>query len=139
MYISAMASVHNWVAIYCEYHVTAWTPHALFNFIFNIDIYYDLLFTVMHTLFVWVGRMKYYTKYIVFSSQYFLIFFLFSVYIFLYFSYIFETFFYFFSYILNKSPGRSDGPKNVSRQMNSLIKHGGRDEMKMNMVKSDIQ
>ena len=80
--------------------------------------------------------MKYYTKYIVFSSQYFLIFFLFSVYIFLYFSYIFETF---FSYILNKSPGRSDGPKNVSRQMNSFIKHGGRDEMKMNMVKSDIQ
>ena len=40
---------------------------------------------------------------------------------------------------LNKSPGRSDGPKNVSRQMNSFIKHGGRDEMKMNMVKSDIQ
>ena len=52
--------------------------NALFRFTFYIyiDIYYDLLFTVIHNLFVWVGSRKYYIQYIVFSSQYFPIFFI---------------------------------------------------------------
>ena len=95
MYISVMASVHNWVTIACEYHVTVWMPHVKFPFYIYIDIYYGLLVRVIHTLFVWVGSRKCYTLYIVFSSQYFSIFFLFFVYIFLYFSCIFEKFFLF--------------------------------------------
>ena len=73
-------------------------PHVIFEFTFYIyiDVYYDLLFTVIHTLFVCIGSRKYYTQFIVFSSQYFPIFFLFFVYIFLYFSYIFEKIFLFF-------------------------------------------
>ena len=99
MYISVMASVHNWVTIACEYHVTVWMPHVKFPFYIYIDIYYGLLVRVIHTLFVWVGSRKCYTQYIVFSSQYFPIFSLFFVYIFLYFYYIFEKIFLFFSYI----------------------------------------
>ena len=72
--------------------------HIIFKFTFYIYIYiyYDLLFTVIHTLFVSVGNRKYYTQYIIFLSQYFLIFFLFFVYLVLYFSYIFQKMFLFF-------------------------------------------
>ena len=98
MYISVMASVHNWGTISCWHHVTARMSNVIFKFTFYIYIYiyYDLLFTVIHTLFVWVGNRKYYTQYIVFSFQFFLIFFLFFVYLSLYFSYIFQKMFQFF-------------------------------------------
>ena len=82
MYFSVMADVHNWVTICCEYDVTAWMPQVIFIFTFYvyIDIYYDLLFIVIHTLFVCARSRKYYTQYIIFSSSYFPIFLLFFIY-----------------------------------------------------------
>ena len=111
MYISVMASVHNWGTISCWHHVTARMSNVIFKFTFYIYIYiyYDLLFTVIHTLFVWVGNRKYYTQYIVFLSQYFPTFFLF----FYIFSYISPTFLKifssFFSYIFQYKPWKAWG------------------------------
>ena len=85
------------------------------TFYIYIDIYYDLLFTAIDTLFVWVGSRKCYTQYIVFSSQYFLFF----VYIFLYFSNIFWKFFPIFSPIFfNISSGRPVVDSNYHLKLN---------------------
>ena len=109
-YISVMASVHNVVTISCEYHVTAWMFYVIFKFTFCIytDIYYDLLITVTHTLFVWVWRRKYYGQRIVFSSQYFSLFFPFFIYIYfpILLLHFWKAFTIFSPMFFNKSPGK---------------------------------
>ena len=81
-----------WVSFHCM------NAHVIFEstFYIYIDIYYDLLFTVIDTLFVWVGSRKCYTQYIVFSSQYFRIF---CIYFPIFLQHFLKNFSYFFPYI----------------------------------------
>ena len=94
---------YNFLWISCHYMNDPW-----YIYIYILYLYWYLLWSVIYSYtYSFCLSRKYYTQYIVFSSQHFPIFFLSFVYIFLYFPYIFEKFSYFFSYIFQYKPWKA--------------------------------